>query len=447
MNWISQFNQRIKDTQAFFNESLWRQSLPPVWSLRGLWLRCLRVVDIVVRGFKEDEVRMHAISLTYSTLMSLVPLLALSLAVLKGLGFDARLSTYVTESMTDMPDQLRRFATDILNIVENTDFAKLGGIGALIFLFMAVQMLSRIEMSFNNVWGIDHPRPFFQRIANYISVIVIVPIFLLAVVTYTANLTWSTTLAQQLGLVPFIPFLAMTFSLGFLYLAMPNTKVRYLPALISGLVGSLLWHLWFRLYITIQPGVTQYNVLYGTLASVPIFLAWLYVSWLIILIGAKVAFAVQHGGNYKPDRLKTKPDLATRLSLILHVLREAACIHASDEPGLDEQRFANHYRISADLLHDVLNDCRQAGWLLQAEDLEGIYVLAKAAQTIRLQDVLDHVATKGANGEKLGLQNRVAAIDETVDQCLTAASNHWGSKNLADLVAVDQPNTTKSTTK
>lgn len=391
--------------KAYFRDHVWAQPLPPALTPQGLWLRLLRTLNLVVMGFSEDELRLHASALTYTTLVALVPILAMSLAVLKGLGYDIQLQSALIDYTAEMPEQFRIMVANLLGAVARANFAQIGGIGAVILLLTVVQMLSRIEQSFNRVWLVTNGRGWSQRFANYVSIVVIVPILLVGAIGLTAQLRLGGDLIERLDLLRFAPFLSTWIAFSILYGAMPNTKVQLVPALASGFVGAVLWHLWFRFYITIQPGVTRYNLIYGTLASVPIFLVWLYFSWSIVLMGARVTFAVQNRNAWNPQRHKPRISVSARTLLAIEITR--ACLRAfrGQNPPFHAHAFARAHNLQPELMEQVLTQLVKGGILapVESEERDG-YVLARDPASLTIGALLKLLIEEGDGADELARQ-------------------------------------------
>ncbi len=387
---------------AYFRDCVWAHPLPPALSPRGLLFRLLRTLDLVVSGFREDELRLHASALTYATLVALVPILAMSLAVLKGLGYDIQLQSALIDYTAEMPDQFRIIVANLLGAVARANFAQIGGIGAVILLLTVVQMLSRMEQSFNKVWLVTRNRAWSQRFAYYVSIVVIVPILIVGAIGTTAQLRLGDELIHRLDLLRFMPFLSTWSALSILYGAMPNTKVRLVPAIASGFVGAVLWHLWFRFYITIQPGVTRYNLIYGTLASVPIFLVWLYFSWSIVLLGARVTFAVQNRNAWHPQRQRPRVNVPGRTLLAVEITR--ACLRAFRGQGgpFHANEFGRERNIQPELMDQVLGELVAGGVLaaIESEEHDG-YLLARDPATLTVGMLLGLVMREGDEAQSL----------------------------------------------
>lgn len=374
---------RVTDSFKADNiERVWRVDVQKLPFWERLRLRSFRMLYLLVSGLQEDQLRLRASALTFSTLMSLVPLLALGLSVLKGMGFDLKLASLLSNMTSDMPVEFQEFVNQITDIVANTNFAKLGGVGGLLLVMMVVQMLSRIEDSFNGLWGVSQARGWFHRVSNYVSIVIVVPMLVFAAMGLTAKFA----LTERVELTSWVIWPVLILAFAFLYKVMPNCVVKVGPALAGGLVAAVLWQLWFRTYIGIQPGVTRYNLLYGTLASVPIFLAWLYVSWLIVLLGSKAAYAVQHEKGYHHNLLDKSASCRTETACAVSLLLAAAHHYEEGLGPLKHGDFFAKASYGSGIGDRVMDKLAVAGWLQIGVEEETL-VLTTSLKNIKVWDV------------------------------------------------------------
>lgn len=373
--------------QTLVSLDIWAVDVGATGSAKGRGLRFLRFCWVVWHGVRRDQLPLQASALTFSTLMSLAPLLVLGFSVLKGLGFGSGLPEKLLEFSDQMPAQFSGFVEDILAIVENTSPARLGGIGGALLLIMVVQMLGRIEGSFNRVWGVRRSRSILQQATHYISMVVVVPILFAAAIAVSARIQLSGMIFERLGLLRLTPLLATILALFFLYFYMPNTRVKWWAAMLAGLIGGLAWQAWFRFYIIVQPGVTNMNVLYGTLAAVPIFLAWVYISWVIILMGAEIANAVQNTDEFEAERRGDDLSFLAHLGLTLDVLMWCAQALQHHRPLFTMERFRAAHPVSRRQLNAALTFLSDQGWL--GETVEGEIVLLRAPETLPIDEIIE----------------------------------------------------------
>lgn len=432
---------RVKD---FVLHDVWEIELSSLSRLRRFLVKVVRVVQLVITGFGEDECLLHASALTYVTLMALIPLLAIVFSILKGLGAGQDAMDRMMELLSTMPDQFRGFVENILVGISQANVMAVGWIGVIALLIMVVQMLSSIEMSFNQVWGIKTPRNLLRKTANYISIIVVVPILIMTAVTLTGALS-SEAFINKLGLAgPFYrsmlrlaPVLAAWLGFGFLYVFMPNTRVQFTPALVSGFISTILWLAWQRLYIAMQVGIARYNVLYGTFLSIPIFLVWVYFSWVIVLLGAEIAFAVQNHATYRMERSAHTASTKSKLLLALSVVVHAARAHQADNPLFETEAYAREHRVPIRLLNEIIRVLAKAGLLAETAEKQGCYVLLKAPEKIRARDIVSVVLQDGTPPETLGLlplHTEIQGVLNVLEESLAKSLNEL---TIRDLLAKD----------
>ena len=215
------------------------------------------------------------------------------------------------------------------------------------------------------------------------------------------------------------PLVGAWLAFGFLYTFMPNTRVRFVPAVVSSLAGALLWTLWQKTYISLQIGVARYNAIYGTFASVPIFLAWLYVGWVIVLLGAEVAFAVQNHATYHLEQRAESASFRARLLIAVAVAVRAVEAMREGSEAFEAAEFARRGKIPVRLVNEVVGVLSRAGWIVEVADQPGSYVLRRDPDSLDLRDIVELILDDGASPEQLGLlraEGGLARVAEAIDR-------------------------------
>ncbi len=296
----------------------------------------------VIAAFLKDRCLMQASALSYATVLSIVPLLAVAFAVTKGLGlYDA---PQVRQLLLGLTAGRTEVADSILQYIQNTNVQALGVIGTAFLLVTAVSLVGTIESAFNAVWKVAADRELGRRFINYVALIVICPVFFFAAFGATAGLQnvalvrWLLEFALlsrvYLLFLAFLPYLMLWVALFLLYRFLPNTRVRFSSAAVSALLAGTLWQMTQRLYISYQAGATGYNAVYGSFAQIPLLFLWLYVSWLILLVGAEVGHALERGRDIRDGEEAAALSAADRRSLGLIILAAlAADADARKAPG------------------------------------------------------------------------------------------------------------------
>lgn len=307
----------------------------------------VRVFLITIREFHHNELSLRASALTYTVLLSLVPLLAMSTALIKGLGGDNHLHQAVygyidtleqnastpaapqverasgAEAVTGddtnvtLTAHLRSAADKLFDYVDKTDFTALGFIGVLVMLITIIIVFDTIEKAMNAIWKVGSGRTALRKVTDYLTLLILVPVALNIGFAATTVLK-SPALLGKIGLfLPVIwlqsiflfllPVLFITLALTIGYMVFPNTRVHPVPAFIGAVLAGSLWFVTQNVYISLQIGVSNYNAIYGSFATLPLFLFWLYLGWIFILTGAQVAFACQVRYTYQLVPLPASP--------------------------------------------------------------------------------------------------------------------------------------------
>lgn len=315
----------------FIRNDIWSVELDEYSKGKHRSLRVIRIVLLSLRGFTENAVQLRASALTFYTLMSLVPILAMGFGIAKGFGLEHKMDMLIHEKLTTAPalaDKLVEFANALL---QRTGAGLVAGIGVVMLFWSIIKVLNNIERSFNAIWQINSPRPWLRKFSDYISMIIIAPLLLITasgVNVYIRSVLQKAASDPEillivktyvLWLLRFVPYILIPLLFALLYVVMPNTKVKFSSGLIAGIVAGAIFVgvQWGYLYF--QFGVSRYNAIYGSFAAIPLFLVWMQLSWLIVLLGAELSYAVQNVSLYEFEH-ETKHLSARRtkeLSLLL----------------------------------------------------------------------------------------------------------------------------------
>lgn len=258
----------------------------------------------LLRDLLEGEISLRAMSLVYTTLLSLVPLLALAFSVLKAFGVHNQLEPILDRALEPLGDQASVISGNIITFVDNIKVGVLGSIGIALLLYTSVSMISKIEASFNFIWKIRQERGLTQRFGEYLSVLLIGPVLVFSAIALTASVRSSTVVTTLALYEPFgttillvtklMPYVLIVAALTFVYSFIPNTRVRMSAAVGGGLFAGIAWETASIGFAKFVAGASSYSAIYSSFAILIILLIWLYVSWLIVLYGCRLAFYLQH---------------------------------------------------------------------------------------------------------------------------------------------------------
>ncbi|WP_298433281.1 YhjD/YihY/BrkB family envelope integrity protein [Geobacter sp.] len=409
-------------------------------------LKFLQIAVIVCRGFYADQCLLRASALTFSTLLSIVPLFALAFAVLKGLGVQNTLEPFILSQVAAGSHEI---VDRIVTYINNTKVGSLGAVGLAALLVTAVTLLGNIEEAFNAIWGVRETRSLYRKFSDYLSVLISGPLLLFAALSITTTLQsqwfvqWLIR-SSYLGdlLVPLfhiVPYLSIWLALIFLYMFIPNTKVRFRSALMGGVIAGTLWQAAQWGYIHFQVGVAKYNAIYGTLAVLPVFMVWLYTSWLIVLFGVEVVYAHQHLRTLRREVRVPSVSIAMRERLALALMVEIARAFFRDLPPWSLERLAGRLEVPERIVREILDALVEGGWVAADGADPPRYLPARELEHIRVAEFLASLRGRGGDAE-LGLgavEDRV--LDELWQRIEGGVAEAVAGVTVRDLVATDGP--------
>ncbi len=287
--------------RKFLTNDVWLIEVDKLPRLKGVVYKQLQLAMYVWREFWRDSSLLRASGLTYTTLLTLVPLLALMFALLKGLGVQRALEPFFLERLTGGSHPITE---RIMEYVSRIHVGSLGTLGITFLFLTMILVLTNIEMAFNQIWQVDRGRPWLRKCSDYLGLLVILPVAMfvsLSLMTFVkSHLVTQEFLSIDLlsriyvYLLKIAPFFVMWLAFSFIYLFMPNTRVNPISASAGGIIGGTLWQLCQWAYIHYQFGFSTYGAIYGALSQLPMLLIWIFVSWIILLLGAEIAFAHQN---------------------------------------------------------------------------------------------------------------------------------------------------------
>jgi membrane protein len=436
--------EKVKKIKAFLSYDIWKIEPEAFSKGRFFLLRLAQLISLAFRDFFADNCMLRASALAYATLLSIVPLLALMFSMLKGFGVQNVLEPIILENIGLGSEEI---VTSIIQYINNTNFGRLGTVGLVFLILTVLALLTNIEKSFNHIWGVGETRSLFRRFADYFSIVAIGPVFLLAAVSMTTTLE-SRALVQRLLEMAFVgeiilfifqigPFLFMWAAFIALYIFMPNTKVNFRAALVGGVFGGTLWQINQWGYVNFQIGVGRYNAIYGTMSALPIFIVWLYVSWLIVLLGLEVAYATQ---NLRTVRLKMRGEsvnsASRELAALAVLLTTAKAFYRGEKPQTRES-ISVELGFPACLARNIFPDLVRMGFLSEvyagAEE-EPAYQPARAPQSLEICGVLQALKEDGVTFNKLRKTAEREVIQEIETKIKEAGCQALNGVTLHDLV-------------
>jgi membrane protein len=435
---MKKIGEKIQKTTNFIKNDVWRIRRAQLSPGKSVFLKFLRILLLSIRGYDEDKCQLRASALTFYSLISIVPVAAMAFGIAKGFGFEKVLEAQLRNKLAGHEAVLTKVIQFSHSLLENTRGGLIAGVGLVVLLWAVIKVLGQIEYSFNDIWGIKQKRTTGRMFGDYLSLMLICPVILILSSGVTVFITTQVSLIVEkftiLGsfssliffLLKLLPYTLMGSLFTFLYMFMPNTKVRFSSGLVAGIITGTAFQVVQWAYITFQIGVVQYNAIYGSFAALPLFLAWLQLSWLIVLYGAEISFAYQNVDTYEfePDVLQASRRIQTLLSLFVTSYLIKNFIRG--EKPMTAGEISSQLEIPIRFVNEIIFDLVKSNIVSVAEiegETERGYQPAIDINSLTIQYVIDAIEKRGINAmhftdnpEFASLVASLEAFDRKIEQ-------------------------------
>jgi len=396
----------------------------------------LRIIVLAARGFLEDKVQIRASALTLYTLLSILPVIAIAFAIAKGFGLDQNLESIIVRSkeFQTYSDTLQPLLDKAKETLQSTRGGYIAGVGVIILFWSVISLLNQIETSFNHIWQISESRPWYRKFTDYLTIMLIAPVLL--ILSSSITVFASTTLNEFMEkapileffkpivsfLIKFAPFLLVWIMLTLLFIVMPNEKVKFMPALVSGIIAGTALKILQWLYLDLQFGITKLSAIYGTLAAIPLFIILLQTSWLIILIGAELSFANQNVSRYEYESGALNISHFQKKALVLMIMHMIIRNFVVGEKPISAEKISRSLKIPVRLVRDILEDLggvHLVSVVHEHEQKERLYQPAIDISRLSVSFVLSKLDRKGTDQKiivKNEEYNKVVSMLEKFDK-------------------------------
>jgi membrane protein len=432
-----QWLERLED--GLFQKS---RGMAPPW---GIVLRWLRYPAALIRDWLDGEINIRAMSLAYTTLLSLVPLMVFSFAILKGLGARGDLRFILNEFFRPMGGATAQLTESVLQFVANMRGELLGSIGLAFLVYTVIATIQKVEASFNFVWRVDRPRSFPRRFVEYLSVMILGPILLavaiglLGTAEHSPFVVWLQAVAPLAAALGFfgrvVPYAIVAVVFTFMYSFIPNTQVQFRSALIGGVTAGIFWALVGKVFTAFILYSSRMVAVYTGFAIVLTTLIWVYLSWLILLVGAQFAFYLQfpqylrHGQEY--IELSSGDRERAGLSIMYLIGRD----YESGSSYWNAVRLASKLDVPGIALAPVLARLERGGLLVATEKEQ--FVPGRDPDRILLSDIVDALRTQQSGRLPIEV-HPVECAARLVSEVETAIRERLSDRTLKDLIASKQ---------
>ena len=402
----------IKKISEFLIEGIWLIPSKELSKAKYFLVKHLRILILAIKGFFKDNCSLQASALTFYVLLSIVPLVAMLFGIAKGFGFEKILETRLYEKMEGQEEVAIKIVEFAKSFLEHTQGGIIAGVGVLVLFFTTIKLLSNVESAFNNIWGIKKSRSLVRKVSDYLSLLLICPVLIISSSSFTFIATRKLSefinflvsifpLLSNLEFLIFfviklIPYLVLWILFTFIYVFIPNTKVKFYPAFMAGIIAGTLFQIMQWLYINFQLFLSSYGTIYGSFSALPLFLVWLQLSWIILLFGAQIAFAFQNVDlfEFEPNCLKLSKKIKNIISLgILNLIIK----NFRDSKHLTNENISRKLNIPIKLVNELLHNLTEANILAETNTKPSCFVPKKPLEEFSIVNVLKILDENGLN--------------------------------------------------
>ena len=402
--------------------------------------REVKTITLIYQTLRERGVMVRVSALTYTTLISLVPMLAFVFSLLGAFRVSREVKEYLLMNLTLGRSDL---AGALLTSMEHTNFATLGLIGLFVTFWAFVITLGSLETTINDIWGIRDRRPLVFRMSYYTTITFLFPVLIMGSIGVTTVLE-STVILKELtrlswfteffrAFMRFLPYLVVWVLFAFMYKVIPNTAVRFSSAVIGALVGGTLWQLALYLYAKFQVGLSNYNLIYSSFASIPFFMVWLFVSWLTVITGAVTAYVHQNYRRFLMDAAASRVSFSFSERLALRVFMAVSSNFFEGRRPISVDEISELLDIPVHLVNNVIFILRDEEFIIAVGEDEGRYLPAKDLGKIRLVNFLTALREHGENPDEEIPEQQRPFLDETIKAVLHSCAADYGSITFGGL--------------
>lgn len=431
--------------KAWFAREIWHQDVHQMGRSRRILVFWVRMFHVLTQDLIAGELNMRAMSLVYTSILSLVPFLAFAFAVLKGFGVQNRIEPLLLNFFAPLGPAGAEIAAKVIDFVGHVRAGVLGILGLVLLLYTVISLVRKIEAAFNHVWRVREPRSFVEGFGHYLSVIMIGPLLLVAALGLTAAISSHTAVDHIVGWAPagallvaaakVLPYLLVIGAFTFFYVFVPHTYVQLRAAFAGGVAAGIAWELAGWIFATLTVRSTRLTAIYSGFAILIMFMIWLYVSWLIVLMGAQIAFYIQNPELVRHGLRRNEVGGRTMERVALHVMYLIGRAYQEGHTPWSREQIARRLHLPTDIVLDVLDRLRHRGLIMMVSGRIRRYVPATDMANISLKDIVVAVRQNPMDAGDADRHIRVIpqaeGVIRAIDRSIELAV---GNRNLKDLI-------------
>lgn len=433
---------------TYLTINIWNVSHKNVSGFKYFYITTLRALVLTLKAFKEKECSPKASALTFYTLLSIVPVIAMIFGIAKGFGFETILERQLLENLQGQEEVIKRIIEFAHALIENTKGGLIAGIGVILLFWTVIKLLGNIEDSFNHIWGIVRPRSLSRKFSDYLSAMLLCPLLFIMAGSLTVAVAAQVTLiVDKISLLKtfgpiisaslkLLPYCVIWVLFSFLYIFMPNTKVKLSSGILGGIIAGTIYQVVQWVYIKFQIGLSGYNAVYGGFAALPLFLAWLNTSWTIVFLGAVISFVLQNLNIYEFDPGCLEASHACKRLVALRITQILSKNFQQGEKPLTADDIADRLEIPMRLLQFILHELTASGIVreISMEDDNSIgYQPGRSTDTLTIKYVIDALDRNGSDTIHIVKSTELDEISRRLDSFNTLVSHSPENACLKDI--------------
>lgn len=445
---MSKLTGFIKNTVRFFTYDLWHIRANKLNKKQGFLIRQLRIMTLAVKGFNEDNCTVKASALTFYIMFALVPVLALLFAIAQGFGLKQKLEKDLLRDLNQYNNILSQAFDFADKMLKTAGSGIIAVIGVILIVYTVLRLLGSIEDSFNEIWQIKKGRTFLRRITDYIAITLFAPLLILISSSITIflhseeNSIDSLVWIHRLHIVVQILFKLLSIVLmgglfTFIYMALPNTKVKFRAAFTAGIVAAVAFEILEWVYVGFQIGAARYSAVYGSFAALPLFLVWIQYSWYVVLFCAELAFAYQNVDHYELESEIKNISQRYKRVIALLIANRVVKNFTDGNKALTATQIADKLDMPVRLARMIIADFVETGIFTEAKtanEKESAYQPGISESELSVKYILDKIDTKGVNEMPIHLTHELQSIHKVMDDFDEVIKKNKGNILVKDIL-------------
>jgi membrane protein len=439
---------KIRNIIKFLTTDIWKIRLTDLPSKKAFVIKLQRIVILTIRNFKNDNCGLRASALTFYTLLSFVPIVAILFGLFKGFGLQQQLEKIIIENFQEHQAVMAQVIDYSNKLLANTQGGIIAGIGLVLLLWSVVKLLNSVEDTLNDIWKILYPRSFIRKFSNYLSILFLAPLALIvssgATLFVKLQLETLSEKFQILGILAaiisiilqFLPYVVSWSLFLLMYIIMPNVKVKFKTAFYAAVIAGSIYQVTQYLFVTFQVGVASYNAIYGSFAVLPLFLFWIQISWIIFLFGAEISFALQNISHYEFEADSKNISIKQKNIISLAIAHLVIRNFKEGETALTEEEIAFELGIPILLTKTIISEFIETKLFIRvASENEEIYAYqpAKDIDLFTIQYVLETLDGRGSNDIPINNTEELTVIKESLKSFSSIINDSSTNKKLMNI--------------